>query len=196
MTVDWNGYGGDCGLYLDGAKQDARPSTIDSSDYSDILIYFDECLEEHTQISMADGTTKMVGDLIDGDKILTLNPYTMELEPDEAIYCDGGLIKTHNTMDVWTFDDGTILKTIHPHQFFNIRTGKMEYISDFQIGDKVRKQDGSETALVSHETQKGRFYHNTLYTQKYNNYFANGVLTGNRKSVKWGWYWIANNNKD
>ena len=122
-------------------------------------------------------------------------------EADEATLGYGGeRLRSGDTADEWTFDDGTILKTVHPHQFYNIRTGKMEYIADFQIGDKVRKQDGTETALVKHELILKRTKHATLFTRKFNNYFANGVLTGNRKSVKWGWYWIEqhedNSNED
>lgn len=61
------------------------------------------------------------------------------------------------------------------------------------IGDGVRKQDGTTTALTGHETKYGVYFHNTLYTRKYNNYFANGILSGNRKSVKWGWLWKQEN---
>lgn len=153
----------------------------------------DECLEQDTLITMADGTTKRVADLWLGDKVLTLNPDTLQIEEDEVSDCDGGILKSHNLTDIWNFSDGTSIKTVKPHQFFNTRTGKMEYIADFLIGDGVRKQDGSTPTLVSHEQRRGMVYHNTLYTKKYNNYFANGILTGNRKSVKWGWLWKQEN---
>lgn len=196
LTINWDGYGNDSELVLDGMRTTNRPSTIDSSMYKHILIQFYECLEWNTPITMADGTTKPVGELEDGDIVMSLNPDTMKLEPDDVIFCDGEYNKKNDTADEWTFDDGTVIKTVHPHQFYNVRTGKMEYISDFQIGDKVRKQDGTETALVKHELILKRTKHATLFTRKYNNYFANGILTGNRKSVKWGWYWIEQNKEN
>lgn len=98
-------------------------------------------------------------------------------------------------MDIWTFDDGTILKTIKPHQFYNVRLDKMEYIANFEIGDETQKYDGTTIKLTGHQVETGDFRHFTLFTKKFNNYFANGVLTGNRESVKWGWKWIEANKK-
>lgn len=167
------------------------PCKADDPDAGKIMTFWvGGCLAGDTLISMADGTTKRIDELAFGDKVLSLNPYTMRLEEDEVIYTDSDLVKRHDTMDVWTFDDGTILNTIKPHQFYNVRLGRMEYIANFNIGDEVRKQDGTTMKLVEHQIETGDFRHFTLFTMKFNNYFANGILTGNRNSVKLGWYWI------
>lgn len=194
ININFDGYTGDSLLMVDGVKTTA--TTIDTTGHHLIYIEMDECLHEDTLISMSDGTTKRVCELELGDKVKCLNPNTLQIDEDEVSFTDSNLVKSHNLTDIWTFDDGTVLKTIHPHQFFNMRTNKMEYIADFNIGDQVRKEDGTTTALVSHTTKKGIVYHNTLYTKNFNNYFANGILTGNRKSVRWGWYWIEQNEQD
>jgi len=36
--------------------------------------------------------------------------------------------------------------------------------------------------LIKHEHIEEEINHCTLFTEKYNNYFANGLLSGNRKS--------------
>ena len=57
------------------------------------------------------------------------------------------------------------------------------YIADFKIGDKIYKLDGTTPKLVEHENVKENVRHFTLFTKKFNNYFANGILTGNRHST-------------
>lgn len=192
VTIEDNGYSAESNVILDNVRQGSY-EPLNTTGKKTLNISLEECLEQSTPISMADGTTKVVCELKVGDKVLSLNPDTLQLEEDEVLDCDAGMMKMFNKMDVWNFADGTTIKTIKPHQFFNTRTNKMEYIADFQIGDGVRKQDGTTTTLTGHETQYGTFFHNTLYTKKYNNYFANGILTGNRHSKKWGWYWTKNN---
>ena len=83
---------------------------------------------------MADGSSKMVKDLKTGDKVMSLDPFTMKTVEDEVTYCDGSQMKFHDEKDIWTFEDGTVLETIHPHEFFNARLGKMAYLADFIVG--------------------------------------------------------------
>lgn len=192
VSIYDNGYSNESNVVLDNARQSSY-FPLNTTGKKTLNIRMDECLEQSTPITMADGTTKPICELKIGDKVLSLNPDTLKIEEDEVVDCDGGIMKMHNRMDVWTFADGTTINTIKPHQFFNTRTGKMEYMADFMIGDGVRKQDGTTTALTGHETKYGVYFHNTLYTKKFNNYFANGILSGNRKSVKWGWLWKQEN---
>lgn len=193
LSIGYDGHRSDCMVWVDGELQDPPPASIDSTGHTHIFVEMASCLEADTPITMADGTVKRVCDLRVGDLVLALDPYTMTLVPDEVVDCDGGQVKTHGVTDVWTFDDGTVLKTVHPHEFFNVRTGRMEYISKFKLGDRVRKSDGTTTALANHEKVFGEVRHNTLFTRRFNNYFASGILTGNRASVKWGWSWRESN---
>lgn len=193
VYISDDGYSNESEAFLDNQSISTSSSTYNTTGKHSMSISFGDCLEQSTPITMADGTTKLVCELRVGDKVLAVNPETMQLEADEVSACDAGCIKMHNKSDVWTFADGSSVMTVKPHQFFNVRTGRMEYIADFKIGDEVRNADGTTTALAGHERLYGSFYHNTLYTRRFNNYFAAGILTGNRHSVKWGWLWRKEN---
>ena len=51
----------------------------------------------------------------------------------------------------------------------------MEYRRTWYIENKKIK-------LIKHEHIEEEIKHSTLFTEKYNNYFANGLFSGNRKS--------------
>nr|DAI08574.1 MAG TPA: Hint (Hedgehog/Intein) domain N-terminal region [Caudoviricetes sp.] len=148
---------------------------------SDITITYanDTCLTGDTLITLADGTTKRIDTITLADKVLAYNPETMSLEADEIIRCDSDKIKTHSEYDVWTFDDGTIIKTVHRHRFYNVERNAMVYMDEWKIGEHGRRKDGVLVTLVSHENVKETVNHYTLFT-KNQNYFANGLLSGNR----------------
>ena len=64
-----------------------------------------------------------------------------------------------------------------------ITLNKMGYL----IEEYNRKQENSrlnneEIELIKHEHIEEEINHCTLFKEKYNNYFANGLLSGNRKS--------------
>lgn len=99
-------------------------------------------------------------------------------------YCDSNEEKRWDNKDVWTFDDGTTITTVHPHEFYNLDTHRFMYIADFKIGDRIYKMDRTSPRLIKHENIKEDVRHFTLFTKKFNNYFANGILTGNRYSSK------------
>ncbi len=136
---------------------------------------------------MSDGSKKKVKDIRVGDKVMSIDPCSLELVEDEVVFCDGEADKTFTEKDIWNFEDGTVLETVHPHEIFNVRLGKMAYLADFIVGeDFARNIDGEEVLLVGHEKVEGEFHYATLFTKKYNNYFAAGLLAGNRHSLKWG----------
>lgn len=139
----------------------------------------DTCLTGDTLITLANGTTKRIDTITLADKVLAYNPETMTLEADEIIRCDSDKIKTHDNFDVWTFSDGTIIKTVHRHRFYNVERNAMVYMDEWKIGEHGRRKDGVLVTLVSHENVKETVNHYTIFT-KNQNYFANGLLSGNR----------------
>lgn len=141
------------------------------------------CLSPDTIISTKTGE-KVLSSLREGDKVLSLDA-DGELSEDEVTFTDSILApKYGKQMDVWRFSDGTMLKTIQPHEFFSADEQRFKYIADFKMGERIVKADGATAALESHEVVEGAHQHMTLFTKKFNTYFANGVLTGNRHSVK------------
>ena len=155
MKAHWDsGYDGYNTVIVNGVTiQNNQEITLRTGDY--IQTGFGECLERNTLIMLANGAEKKVCELAIGDMVLCLNPYTMEVEVDEVVFTDSGILKEHNKSDIWTFSDGTELKTVHPHQIYNCATNQMEYLADFRIGDEARKMNGTTTALVSHRVKHG-----------------------------------------
>ena len=145
------------------------------------------CLHPTTEIALPDFSTKQLKDIRVGDKVLSLNPMTNEFEEDVVSATDAFMNKFGDDKDIWTFSDGSTITTIHPHEFYSVDDQKFKYIANFNIGERLLKLvDGKlvEVKLEKHENIVEKTPHATLFTQKNNIYFANGILTGNRNSAK------------
>ena len=125
---------------------------------------------------------KKLKDIKVGDKVICINPFTLELDTDTVVECDGEMNKKHTCYDNWYFSDGTIITTIHRHRFYNVENKKFMYMEEWNIGDHGLNINNEEIELIKHEHIEEEINHCTLFTEKYNNYFANGLLSGNRKS--------------
>lgn len=142
------------------------------------------CLTGDTLITLADGSQKRIDEITTADKVLSINPETNELEADEIIYCDSAENKTHTEYDIYTLSDGTEIKTVHRHRFYNMERQAMVYMDEWNIGEHFIKIDGSSPALVTHKKVIETVNHYTIFTKKNQNYFANGALSGNRFTKK------------
>ena len=137
------------------------------------------CLTGDTLITLADGSSKRIDQLTLADKVLSYNPDTMLLEPDEITYTDSAEYKTHTEYKIYTFADGTTVKTVHRHRFYNVERQAMVYLDEWKIGEHAITIDGEIVALANEITCKTEIQHYTIFT-KNQNYFANGLLSGNR----------------
>ena len=142
------------------------------------------CLTGDTLVTMADGTEKRIDEIELGDEILSYDWGTMQLVPNKVIYTDKDIGKTHKEYGVWTFDDGTTVKTVHRHEFFNVEAKRMKYMDEWRIGEHARKIDGTEPALISHETVCETVHHYKITGKRGTNYYANGLLNGDRNCPK------------
>ena len=125
---------------------------------------------------------KKIKDIKIGDKIICINPATLELDTDTVVECDGNINKKHTCYDNWYFSDGTIITTVHRHRFYNIEKKKFVYMDEWNVGEHGLNINKEKIELIKHEHIEEEITHNTLFTEKYNNYFANGLLSGNRRS--------------
>ena len=125
---------------------------------------------------------KKLKDIKVGDKVICINPETLELDTDTVIECDGQMNKKHTCFDNWYFSDGTLITTIHRHRFYNVENNKFMYMEEWNIGEHGLNINNEKIELIKHEHIEEEINHCTLFTEKYNNYFANGLLSGNRKS--------------
>ena len=175
------------------AKTLTNPS-IPASDISDnnyyIMKFSLQCLTPNTLIDVEEidekgkkrRRRKKLKDIKVGDKVICINPFTLELDTDTVVECDGEMNKKHTCYDNWYFSDGTIITTIHRHRFYNVENKKFMYMEEWNIGDHGLNIDNEKIKLIKHEHIEEEINHCTLFTEKYNNYFANGLLSGNRKS--------------
>lgn len=141
------------------------------------------CLKAGTLIAVPGGR-KPVDKIRNGDTVISLNPETGRNEPDTVVSCDGDQFKIGVEWDRWVFADGTVLSTVNPHRFYCAERGKFVYLADWKTGNHVVKIDGSRTALVRHERIKEAVRYFTLFTERWNNYYADGCLSGNRHSAE------------
>ena len=175
------------------AKTLTNPS-VPASDITDnqyyIMGFWFSCLTPDTLIDVEEidekgkkrRRRKKLKDIKVGDKVICINPFTLELDTDTVIECDGTMNKKHTCYDNWYFSDGTIITTIHRHRFYNVENKKFMYMEEWNIGDHGLNIDNEKIELIKHEHIEEEINHCTLFTEKYNNYFANGLLSGNRKS--------------
>lgn len=141
------------------------------------------CLTGDTLITLANGNKKRIDEITLNDKVLAYNPNTMKLEEDNIIYCDSNLSKEFTEYDIWTFENGTIIKTVHRHRLYNVEKQRMVYMDEWQLGEHAINIKGERIELLKHENIKEKVNHYTIFT-KNQNYFANGLLAGNRYTKK------------
>ena len=138
-----------------------------------------ECLTGDTLITMHDGSQKQIKDIVAGEEVLSYNPETMSLESDTVTYSDSNLNKSYCKYTVYTLSDGTEIKTVHRHRFYNVEKQAMVYMDKWNIGEHFIKIDGTTPYLVSSKVVEEEINHYTIFTE-HQNYFANGMLSGNR----------------
>ena len=164
--------------------------SIQESNYYLVNLITGWCLSPETLIDVEEidekgkkrRRRKKLKDIKVGDKVICINPFTLELDTDTVVECDGQMNKKHTCYDNWYFSDGTIITTIHRHRFYNVEKNKFMYMEEWNIGEHGLNINNEKIELIKHEHIEEEINHCTLFTEKYNNYFANGLLSGNRKS--------------
>jgi hypothetical protein len=137
------------------------------------------CLVEGTQITMADGTHKAIEDIQHGELVRVWNFDLGEFSEAQPIWIKAA--EETNGHDVYTFSDGTRLRTVG-HHVFNKEAGaftKLKY-AETPVGTTTFNERGEEVTLISKEQviETTRYYN--VWTQYHLNLFADGILTSNR----------------
>ncbi len=152
------------------------------SPWSEIYSINHECLLGDTLVTMSDGKKKRLRNVKVGDKVLSVDPLTGKLIECEIYASDIKEIKKFNYYDKWILSDGTILKTVHRHRFYNVEKKSYVYMDEWKIGDHFVKEDGSIVELLEHKRVNRTVRHFAI-TPKLHNYFANGMLNGDRYAI-------------
>lgn len=152
----------------------------------DSTLYISECdcLLKGTTITMSDGSFKEISTIKVGDKVLSINPETGEQEEDEVIYCDGKEKKYADSYDLWEFENNYAVRTTHHHRFYNVERQAFVYLDEFNIGEHTIDEKGNQVALLKHTNLVRQARHFTIATKKWNIYFANNLVCGNRRSTE------------
>lgn len=141
------------------------------------------CLLAGTPVLMADGTLRSVEAVRAGERVACVDPRTGRRAWDEVAAVSSG---TGEAADVWTFDDGAQVRTVGRHRFWNADLGEWLYLEAWNMGERALRADGGAPRLVRRSRVEGPAPHATIFTRRFNNYFAGGLLAGNRRSVRLG----------
>ena len=183
-TVSWGSGGIDYQLWEQVVSVTAY--VIDSRGYTFHAVVTDmwdvphgPCLVEGTQVTMADGTHKAIEDIQHGELVRVWNFDLGEFSEAQPIWIKAAEETTG--YDVYTFNDGTKLRTVG-HHVFNKQAGaftKLKY-AETPVGTTTFNEQGNEVTLLSKErvTAPTRYYN--VWTQYHLNLFADGILTSNR----------------
>lgn len=167
---------------------EAAQKAMVAAGVTSIEIICGECLRPGTPVRMADGSRRRIEDVRVGDLVLSVDPETGGLVPDRVVAAPRGVGRA---WDEWTFSDGTVVGTVGRHRFWNGDLGEFMYLEAWNEGERGVSFAGAQfrhgPALVSRVHHDDESEHHTLFTEKYNNYFAAGLLAGNRKSARGRW---------
>ncbi len=127
------------------------------------------CLTADTQITMADNSTKLLGEVQIGDLVLGQDGPTRVKEirvnePDDFYYVN-------------IFENNIIIKESAPHRFFNVEQGFSQKLKKWKIGEHALTHDGKQVALLQRNKMFGKEKKYGLYTES-GTYYANGLLSG------------------
>lgn len=141
------------------------------------------CFAEGTLITLANGSQKAIEDLTFEDELLVWDFFKGEYTtstPSLLLY-DG--TEDWNIITL-NFNDGTQVRTIYEHGFFDVEENDYVYINaenvNEYIGHKFIKTNGKTeniVELISYEITNEHTGCYTLLTSQHNNCIANGVLT-------------------
>lgn len=157
-----------------------------SADIAIDKIYWVNCIDENTLVTMADGSAKRLGDVEVGDEVLSIDYDTMTLIARKVIYSG----KDEPDYDNWfvncywenVFSDGTVIKQAMNHRFYNLENELYVYMKDWNTGEHTYKLDGTNPELVSRTLVQGRINYGRITLENSNNYFANGLSTADRRA--------------
>ena len=110
------------------------------------------CLAAGSMIMMADGTEKKVEDITPEDYLLVFNHETGKFESAKVMFVDSDGWRTWRVLNL-RFADGTIVRIIYEHGFFDLTLNTYVYIDEFNAQNYI----GHEFAT----TERGNNGYNT-----------------------------------
>ena len=141
------------------------------------------CVTGDTLVALADGTQKRIDEVTYEDQLLVWNFFTgtYDAAPSAIIFYHGD--DTYRVLKL-NFADGTTVKAINNHGFYDVEEDKFVFIDEFNvqeyIGHHYVKVDGSSTTmveLVSYEIIEEYTGSYSIQTAMHNNFMTEGMFS-------------------
>lgn len=126
------------------------------------------CLTGDTLITMADGSYKRLDEITIGEQVKTEHGIS------NVYYISNTAI--HPNHVIYEFDDGTIVKEVNEHAFFNVESQYYKVLKSWDIGDHAINEKGELVQLIRKELVEEDTRQYGLWTEQ-GTYYANGLLT-------------------
>lgn len=177
--VRWRPHSGGAWTNYTAYRSEAQAQLLTLTEDIDIEIFEGTCLNKGTLISMADGTYKPVEEIEVGDVVKGYDGNKLVRRSQK------GAVQYLDFRDIWKFSDGREIITTGRHEFYNHTKQKMMYLDEWDIGDCGYAEDGTTPTLIEHIYQDIPCMHFSLWVEENEegfgeNYFAGGLLSGNR----------------
>ena len=124
------------------------------------------CLAEGTLVTMADGTLKPVEEVVAGDLLLVFNHETGKYEVAEVLFNDSEDICTYTVVNL-EFSNGSNIKVISEHGFFDLDLMEYVYIDEFNYSDYVGHRFVTTEVINGEIIQGEAILDNAYLTEEY-----------------------------
>ena len=125
------------------------------------------CLTGDTLITMADGSHKRLDSLTIGEQVRTE-------EGISTIYALSNSVIYPNHV-IYEFEDGTIVKEVEAHAFYNVESNFYKNLNKWDIGEHAVNEQGEHIALIRKELVEEETTKYTIWTHQ-GSWYANGLL--------------------
>jgi len=149
------------------------------------------CFVAGTKVTLADGSTKNIEDVVAGDTVLTYNAASAEVE-ESAV---GSVFSRQvDSIVEYVLANGTSVKCTLDHPLFVLDKGWCSFddtlsnklytlpqaVGKIEVGDNVKTVEGQSSIVSATVTEGSVTVYNLQQIEKNHNYFANSVLAHNR----------------
>lgn len=132
------------------------------------------CFLPGTKVSMADGTTKNIEDIIQGDKLLSF-----DVNDNKAVNNTVANTLVHDSNKGYFILNNT-LKVTGNHTLWSPTERTWKPVEEYKIGEYILNSANESTKITSKKYVKGTFTVYNLHTLlEPHNYFADGILAHN-----------------
>ena len=138
------------------------------------------CLVEGTLVTLANGTTKAIEDIVMSDSLRVWNFDLGVFASAKPLWIKQQ--ETTTQYNLLTFSDGSTLKTIEQHRIFNKEARAFTYpmTADTPIGTTTVNVHGEQVTLVDKCIMIDTVNYYNVITERHLNLYADGILTSMR----------------